>query len=407
MIKKLRHKFITISMLSVFIVLTVIVGAANIISYNNINKRADSILTVLADNGGMFPKLDNKDFTRKPNGKGMSPEAPFENRFFTVRLDSSGNVITTDTGFIAAISRVDAANFAKKIYNSGKSEGFSGVYKYRAVSSPTDTMIIFLDCSRDLDTFYSFLKTSLFVSLLGLLGVFILVLFFSRFTVKPIAETYAKQKQFITDASHELKTPLTIINANTEVIEMENGENEWTDSIKNQVKRLTSLTNNLVTLSRMDEESRKIEACDFSLSETVRDEAEPFTALAKTAGKTLKLNIQDNIILSGEEKSIRRLVSILLDNAVKYSDDGGIIELILKQSGKKTELTVQNSCSGIAKVSHDILFERFYRAETSRNSATGGYGIGLSLAKSIVESHNGNITAKSTDGKSIVFTVVF
>ena len=162
---------------------------------------------------------------------------------------------------------------------------------------------------------------------------------------------------------------------------MENGENEWTKSIKNQVKRLTALTEKLVFLSRMDEESTKLIMLDFSISDAVLEVAQGFEAVATSQGKTLNLDIDNNLSYCGDETTIRQLVSLLIDNAMKYSDENGKITVSLKSNGKSRVITVTNSVDKIEKGKHDELFERFYRADSSRNSETGGHGIGLSALK--------------------------
>lgn len=187
---------------------------------------------------------------------------------------------------------------------------------------------------------------------------------------------------------------------------MEVGENEWIRSIKNQVKRLSELTGKLVFLSKMDEESNILNFEDFSLSDAVSETAFPFETMAKAQNKELSISIEPNIIYRGDEYSIRRLVSVLLDNAIKYSPDGGKTELSLSSDGKRKRLRVKNSVEKIEKGDHSVLFEPFYRSDESRNSQTGGHGIGLSIAKAIVTAHKGKISAHSEDGKSIEFTVI-
>ena len=226
------------------------------------------------------------------------------------------------------------------------------------------------------------------------------------FAVKPFAESYQKQKRFITDASHEIKTPLTIIDANTEVLNMKYGENEWLKSTSNQVKRLTKLTERLVFLSRMDEEREVLQKTDFSISDAVYEAARSFKAMAKSQNKTLNISVQPNVSYYGDESSIIRLVSLLLENAMKYSDDEGTVSLKFCTNGKNKVLSVKNTVAEIQKGKLDMLFDRFYRIDKSRNSQTGGFGIGLSVAKAIVNAHKGKITAVSTDGKSIEITAV-
>ena len=406
MIKKLRQKFIAIAMSSVIVVLTLIMGAVNIANYININERSEHTLKILEENDGEFP-FDEFPQKGKRYGKDreMSPETPFETRYFTVRMDKNGKVSAIDTGRIFAVSTSTAQEYAETLFSENKTKGFIESYKYTRIDSGNDGyMYIFIDCDRELSTFRSFLLASIGISLGGILLVFILVVIFSKIAVRPVAESYEKQKRFITDASHEIKTPLAIIDANTGVIEMINGENEWSESIRNQVKRLSSLTEKLVFLSRMDEEKYVMAMEEFSFSEAVSDTVQPFITLAQSRDKTLTTDIEENIVIKANESSVRQLVSLLLDNAVKYTNDGGKIEVRLQSKGKYRVLTVFNTVDDIQKGRLDFLFERFYRLDSSRNSETGGHGIGLSVAKAIAESNNGKISAQSADGKSICFT---
>ena len=406
MIKSLRRKFIAIAMSSLFLVLAVIVAVINLTNYQKVMREADDRLDLLAANDGVMPK------SQKPHGKpghlpeGMSPETPFETRYFTVTLRDDGTVSAVDTGNIAAIATGDAIDYARKAVEQSAADGFMEDYKYRIQSSDSGAMVIFLDCGRELSTFRSFFTVSLLVSLVGLLSVYALVLIFSRMVFRPVAESYEKQKQFITDAGHEIKTPLTIIDANTEVLEMENGENEWTRSIRKQVERLSSLTSDLVCLSRMEEGARALTMADFCLSDAVTETADAFEAAARTMEKTLTVEVEPAVTGYGNEASIRQLVSILLDNALKYSDEHGHIRLTLQRKGRAAILSVYNTAAQIEKGHQDKLFERFYRADPARSTQTGGHGIGLSIARSIVEAHKGKITAQSTDGQSLTITAV-
>ena len=417
MIQQLRQKFILTAMLSTFLVLFLIIGTINVANYLSVNRGLNNRLELIAENGGIFPDLmgnmppmedeppEKRD--ERFNKPGINKESQFATRYFTVLLDGEGNVTEINVGRVSSVTVSQASDYAVALYEDGKTSGFLEEYKYlRAKVNDDAYMYVFVNCQMEMETVTNFLMASVGISLVGLLGVFVLVWFFSKRILRPVAESYEKQKRFITDASHEIKTPLTIIDANTEVLEMTEGENEWTKSIRKQIKRLTSLTEQLVFLSKMDEESSQIEVEEFSLSDAVLDTLEIFEPLAVQKSKTLEGDVEEGLSYCGEEKSIRQLVSILLDNAIKYSDENGTVKISLHSHGKGKKLTVWNTTSNISIGRHDELFERFYRTDPSRNSKSGGFGIGLSVAYAIVSAHKGKITAESHDGSSILFTIL-
>jgi signal transduction histidine kinase len=403
MIKKLRFAFILIAMLSVIFVLTVIIGSINISNYVRINSESDAVLDMLIDNNGRFP---NMSAPSKPGQMGgFSAETPYETRYFSVVISNDGEAVYADVGQIAAISSQDAVEIAKGLYDKDKTSGMYGDYKYKTVSADTGVLYVFLDCSRNLSTFRSFLYMSLIISALGVVVVFLLVIVFSRIVFKPVEESYAKQKMFITNASHDIKTPLTVINTDAEVIEMTNGESEWTDDIKKQIVRLTSLTDKLVFLSRMEEANLKLDFVQFNISEVIEEMCQPYCAVAEKRGIELKTDIEKDVTISGNEQALGQAIALLMDNAVKYACDDGVISVTLKKRGKGCVLYFKNDADGVEKGDNSNLFERFYRGDKSRNSATGGNGIGLSVVKAIIDAHNGKITANSADGKSIEFVI--
>ena len=423
MIKQLRRKLIAACMISLAIVLTVILGGVNLMSYQKVVADADTVLALLGSNDGEFPKLHGGP-EAPPDGevpmdrgmgkrdllgtKGLSPETPYESRFFSVILDESGQVVQTDTGQIAAVDEASAELYAQSAVESGHTAGFLDDYRYLVLAEEGNTRIIFLDCGRSLSSFRTTLLASVALSLLGLLAVLVLLLILSHRIVRPVAESYEKQKQFITDAGHELKTPMTIISADVELAEMECGENQWLADIRRQTERLTGLTNDLIYLSRMEEEQPPLQVIEFPLSDVAEEMALPFLAPAKSQEKELTLQIQPMLSFTGDEKSIRQLISLLLDNALKYSPAGGRLELRLEKQGRNILLTVTNTTIQPVeedKLSH--LFDRFYRSDQSRNSQTGGYGLGLSIARSIVLAHKGKIRAESRDGMTLTVVVSF
>lgn len=405
MIKKLRIKLIAASMASLFLVLFVIGGIAGILNYKKIVDDVDRILEILEENAGAFPKMMPGE--RKDIPPGMSPEIPYESRYFSVLLDEKGNIILTDTSKIVSVDTEKAIEYASEIWEKGSEKGFLDEYRYWKCTYNGEVRIIFLDCRRQLDNFHNFLLTTLGVSGVGLLSVFILVTYLSARIVKPFSDNYEKQKRFITDAGHELKTPLTIIEADTEVLEMDFGENEWLQDIQGQTKRLADLTNTLVMLSRMEEGANSDIKIEFPLSDMVEEVCHTFQAPAKVQEKGLTCTIEPMISMKGDEKAIRGIVTILLDNAVKYTNEHGHITVNLEKKKNRIYLSVFNTTEFISKEQICHLFDRFYRTDVSRNSQTGGYGLGLSIAAATVESHRGKIFAETEDEKSLRITVIF
>lgn len=443
MIRKLQNKFIVISMLSMLLVLTVIIGSINIINYRQLIEDAEHILHILSENDGEFPKDRPRPDSREPQGDNsspdfkdglvdnaspdprepqgnnsstpkkpklhsmdMSPEMPFETRYFSVVLTENGNVSSTNVQKVAAIDNEDANAYALRAWKRQQTSGFLSSYRYLMEHTPEGTRIIFVDCTRNLSTFRAFLFTSILVSILGLLSVFVLVLFFSRLVMKPVAESYEKQRQFITDAGHEIKTPLAIIEANRELLEMEYGENEWNNSIQRQTARLADLTDGLIYLSRMEEAEKHLQHMDFSISALAEETAQSFQTLADLQDRHFSVEIEPLLSYCGDESSIHRLFSILIDNAIKYSPPQGTVKVTLNKRGKNIQFMVYNTVAHLSAESLPFLFDRFYRADSSRNSETGGYGIGLSIARAITDAHKGKISAKSTDGQSLLITVI-
>ena len=404
MLRKLKTRFILLAMAVLFVVLAVTVSGMNIINYNSVIHEADKILNVISRNKGDFPSQGNEP-NRLPQN--MSPETPYESRFFTVILSSSGKVIKTDTSRIKAINDETAEVYAENVLKSNKSRGFERHFRFVSVKENDQIRMTFYDCGRRLKAFYSFLTASLIMALVGYAIASFAIFFFSGRLIRPIAEGYKKQKQFVTDAGHEIKTPLTIINANVDVLEMEMGQNESLSDIKQQISRLISLTNDLVMLARMEESKETLQKIEFPISKVVAETAMPFRVLANKQGKEFTCDIEPALTYNGNEKAVQKLVSILMDNAVKYSPENGSISLTFKRQFKSLCLTVVNTTAEeITQENLSQIFDRFYRTDTSRNSETGGYGIGLSIASAITAAHGGKIQVLSDDGRTFKISVI-
>ena len=401
MFKKIRIKFIVLSMTALFVLLFAIIAGMNVVNYRTIVQEADSTLDMMAENKGTFPP-----FVGNKLPPFMSPETPFEARYFSVVMDQNKEVIDADTSRIAVVDAQEAYEYAVATLKNDEGRGFIGDYRYLNQTENGEHRVTFLDMGSKLHSFQTFLKSSILMGVAGYLIFFIVIIFFSGKIMKPVAESYEKQKRFITDAGHEIKTPLAIITADVDVLEMDLGENEWLEDIHKQTKRLAGLTNDLVYLSRLEEEEKDMPMIELPFSDIVRETVASFQALAKTQDKNLLCVIPSQISLKCNEKAIRQLVNILMDNALKYSPEKGLISVEAQKQGKNLVLTVLNTTQEvIPKEKLNLIFERFYRMDSSRSTMTGGYGIGLSVAKAIVNAHGGKIYAANTGDCSLKIVV--
>lgn len=405
MIKTLRKRFIRIAVLAVTAVLLMLCLIVNIANYASVDRDLIRMLQMISGNQGTVPQMPQGV---KPDGKqggGFTPETPFSTRYFVLRYDDEGVLVNADLGSIAAVTTDDTTAYLQVATKHGVGYGWSNGYRYYVVKNGENrNMAIFLDAHRDLQT----VKTTAWLSLAAMLFcvacVYLVVTLLSRRAIDPVVKASEKQKQFITDAGHELKTPITVIATSLKVLEMESGENKWIDKSLAQTEKLRDLVNSLVSLSRMDEEQSPLKMCDFSLSDAVSEIVGSFADFAAANGHMLTAEIAPEILYHGDEYAIRQMVSILLDNAVKYASDGSPIRLTLEKGKKGPVLRTVNCCEGLTQQQADKLFDRFYRVDQSRT--TGGFGIGLSMARSIAEGHKGSIKATCCEENKIEFTVL-
>ncbi|MBO4419021.1 MAG: HAMP domain-containing histidine kinase [Oscillospiraceae bacterium] len=409
MINKLKRKFLMTGTVFMFILMTVLVLIMNLVSLRAVTSDVDSILDVLTQPN--LPFIAKTDLPGKPEDfsgfvpPGMSPEVLYESRFFVVSVSADGEILQSDLSRIVSVDDASASEYIQTALKSSGERGFIGNFRYAKSGDETGTRILFLDCGRKLDSFRSFLWSSVTVGLVGCIAVFIAFFFAAGRIVSPIAESYEKQKRFISDAGHEIKTPLTIINANVDLLECDGEKDELAD-IRTQTKRLTELTNNLVMLSKMEEAEHTLQKVELPLSDLVSETAASFRAPAAARRIDFCADIAPGITVNGSPDTLRQLVSVLMENAVKYTPEDGRITAKLSVHRKSAVLALENSVAEKIKeedLSH--IFDRFFRTDRSRNSETGGHGIGLSIAKAIAEAHGGSIAASTKTGCDFRVTV--
>ena len=411
MIYRLQKRFILICTVSVLTVIALVFGVILVLNISSMNRNMDMLADRVSEGGGRFPgsfdeppPFDKMPPRNEPNFEFITPETPFSTRHFTVFFDKKGEVARTNTESIYAIDEDTAIEYAEKAMADGDERGWISSYRYKIFSTDFGMGVVFVDGSMSRSSLMQSMTIAGFVLLGCAALVLILIFLLSKKAVKPIAESYEKQKQFVTDANHELKTPLTLILANLDIAEAELGKNEWLDDIRSEGHRMTELVNQLVALSRMDEEGQQMNITEVSFGDLVADTVSEFEPLAKDRGKALTASIDKEITCFGDEALLHRLVGILMDNAIKYCDQGGEISVTLHR-GRRVVLTVENTYSAVGEIELHRLFDRFYRSDKARKF-TGGYGVGLSMAKAIVEKHKGEITAYKKDSTHIGFKVI-
>ena len=389
MFKSLRKKFIATAVGSVAVVIAILAIALNFINFNKLEERIDTTLLDASRSQALIKIFaeDGDDLVITKN----SSSATEYNGFSIAKVDNNGRIIKAyrDDSLIE-----DQDTLQSKVIEAlekGKTSGFIGSYRFLKVETNVGNLILFLNCQRELDSYESFVKNSVLISIGVILSVLVLIILISKKVIAPIQETYLKQKQFITGASHELKTPLAIISSNADVLEMMNGDSKWTTNIHNQVDRLTSLVNSLVVFSRMEEKDT-VERTSFDLTETLKSRIEDFDELANFQKKYIATDIDENLNYYGEKDSIIQLMDILLENAIKYAPEDSDILVKLNKNRKYATLKVSNKAN-VEKGDLSKVFDRFYRLDESRNSAIKGYGIGLSMAQLIAEKHKETIQA--------------
>ncbi len=400
MLKKLQKKFIILTTGISVAVLLVIAATINVANYLSIANRSEEVLDLLIENNMSI--TDNFGALER-----FSQEIAFTTRYFVVRVDAENNVGLIDTSMISSVTSDQAAVYAQDVYQSGSEEGIIGNFRFTRTVTEYGYTYVFLDIEEELRNFNDFLLYTTIIVMAAVVFIFLLSMMFSKRAVSPIVESYERQKRFITDVSHELKTPLAIIKADSDVIEIEAGESDWTTSIKTQVTRVNTLVENLITLTKLDEEKQVITKTNFNLSGIIAGVVDEFSASAKNASVAFSGRMIADIYYQGEESSIAKLIEILVENAIKYSKPNTMIVVSLTERGSKKIFTIENAVECITVGKHNNWFDRFYREDAARNSESKGYGIGLSIAKAICDKHDAKISAESKTGQEIIITVVF
>jgi len=405
MIKKMRIKFIAITTAALLLLLLAIFLLINIYMNYRSNEQVDRFLFNMIMNDGFIMENTIPPYAPENNRAFQGgPHLPIKG--FSVKLDTNGEVISVFCDEIF-LSIDDAVAYAETVYQSDNDMGKTDSYKYMRAQTYYGVLIVFADQGMQDHMLLELLNLSYITGSVSFVVLLIITIFLSKLIVQPIHIAFEKQREFVTDSGHELKTPLSIISANTDILEMEYGTNKHVDEIKNQVHRMTALTKELLSLAKTETLNRSEDFTEFDLSYLIENTVLPFESLAFETGKEIILNVEEGIRFKGDENHIKKMLTELTDNAVKYAVPDSKIEISLHKKGKKRIICVKNRYLGELPKEKSKLFDRFYRGDKSRTNRINGYGIGLSIVRNIVESHGGRIYIDSVPNDTIVFRVVF
>ena len=410
MFRKLKIRFILLASAAIVCILLTMIAVLNSVRFLQTNGEIQAVLNILSANNGDFPSVE--ETAESLQNDRITIDTIYQYRYFSVVYKEDKTLYSTNLDHLSNLSKEQALSYANKVIKNSRSSGVSKVgsqfYSYQITqdSKSKRYLLVVLDSTNYLESRNDFFWLSIQLCFYSFIFFVLVVSGFSNFAIRPYIKNYENQKRFITNAGHELKTPLAIISANTELQELMTGENEWTESTKDQVKRLSNLINQMVVLARLEEQP-DVTLVDVNFSEVVKKVAGNFKSVIEKAGKKYEIKLQEDIHVKATEDELYELVSILIDNACKYCDDDGQIFVTLTKAkrGKRARLTVANSYADGKNVDYSRFFDRFYREDESHNQKQPGYGIGLSMAESLVRIFKGRIWVSYKKGL-IGFTVL-
>ena len=410
MFRKLKIRFILLASAAIVCILLTMIAVLNSVRFLQTNGEIQAVLNILSANNGDFPSVE--ETAESLQNDRITIDTIYQYRYFSVVYNEDKTLYSTNLDHLSNLSKEQALSYANKVIKNSRSSGVfkvgSQFYSYQITqdSKTKRYLLVVLDSTNYLESRNDFFWLSIQLCFYSFIFFVLVVSGFSNFAIRPYIKNYENQKRFITNAGHELKTPLAIISANTELQELMTGENEWTESTKDQVKRLSNLINQMVVLARLEEQP-DVTLVDVNFSEVVKKVAGNFKSVIEKAGKKYEIKLQEDIHVKATEDELYELVSILIDNACKYCDEDGQIFVTLTKAkrGKRARLTVANSYADGKNVDYSRFFDRFYREDESHNQKQPGYGIGLSMAESLVRIFKGRIWVSYKKGL-IGFTVL-
>lgn len=424
-ISRLRVKFIITTVVILTLVFGFLLLVVNQITTRETNLQVKRLLLELVEGDGVkFRKnriVEIQEDIENNHPWDMAPVGRMDDRFiiyqfnqpfnsdnirnyFSIKITDDGSILDVISPFPLHYTDEEITSIATTVLDKGLESGLYQGLGFMVVPAEYGYLEVFADIQQESNIHSLVYKITIYTYAFSILISIVIAWFLSSWAVKPVRVAFNKQKRFVADASHELKTPLSVISANLDVLTGEVGENKWTEYIKNEISRMSKLVKDLLYLAKCDNEANKYQFTEFNLSRAVLSSILPFESTVFEQEKTLETDVEDNVTYVGDENAIKQVVVILLDNAVKHTDKGAVISVKLTVSGNKKVLTVRNTGSGISAEDQKKIFERFFRVDSSRNRETGGYGLGLAIAKSIADMHHARLTVNSVEGEYAEFS---
>lgn len=402
--RRLRVQLVATVFISLAVLLGVVTLITRYVDSARMDSNADDILEIIMRYDGSLP--DDLTLPETGTDKEPSEEATKEARYFVLHLDSNGDVVSSNLDYTTRVTQQQVAQYAQDALRQNTEKGYVGTFRF-LVQKETDGgyTIAFLDRQRQMDTLAFSVQWEAILSLIAALALTGIVALLSKHIVKPIIDSQRRQRQFVTNAGHDLRTPVSIISADADVLALDLGENEWIDDIKKQVRVMTDLTESLVTLAKAGEGVQH-DAQDVDLSDVVSQSVKGFGSRAQLEGHQLETQVQAGVHVAGEPSYLERMTSQLVDNALKYSSEGTPIQVSLGRKGSHAILVVRNQAEHVDPSEVKHWFDRFYQSDKARTHSKAGFGIGLSMVEAVAEAHGGKVVGEATpDDSTVTITV--
>ena len=407
MFKQLQKSFVKSAMLSFTAVLLVVLVAVNVVNYRQTVNQVDRLGTMLVNNDGTFPDAPEGGMAPKehpehgmPKGIEFRKDDQMATRYAVVRV-ANGTVQSVDRTHLVSLDEEALKELGLRIAQGTSTKGWEGSLRYQVAKTDAGTMVVLVDANKETQQVSRLMMVTGAVFVLCLAVVYVLVRLVSKRAIRPFVENVERQQQFIANASHEIKTPLAVLSANTDLLEMMGTEAKFVDSNKRQIKRLNSLVEQMLLLSRYDEGEATATKEEVDLVAVTKDIVEEILPVLNEKGLQVEFTGEAQTIITTNKSAMTELIRILLDNAMKYTVGKPVITV----EAKRNQLAIGNATEPMTKEQVSQIFDRFYRVDSSRNRTTGGSGLGLSIAQKIAETNDVQLTAELTSETQIRFVI--